>query len=283
MFAGYFGNIISKMSVPIESLLVRSVIQILRPLVRILLRNGIACRVMEEAVRKVYVDEAFVMAARERNKATTAAVAAMTGLSRKEVARLRDLRGHEGIALRQRYNRAVRVISGWLNDAAYLDRHGRPRVLPVEGPTPSFAQLCKRYSGSMTTKAMLDLLHRAACIHYEDGAVRLIKHAYVPANDPAEIVQILGVDTRELIECIDHNMRAETGEKFFQRKVSYDGLSGEVTARFRALGAERAQALLEELNGWLSRHQDDEDGKEERYSVSLGIYYHESRGEHRDD
>ncbi len=265
-----------------ESLLVKAVVQLLHPLMRILLRNGIASRVLEEAVRKVYVDEAFAYAAREKKKTTTSAVAAMTGLSRKEVARLRDQRGNEGIALRKRYNRAVRVISGWLNDSDYLEADGTPKCLPVEGPAPSFSELCKAYSGSMTTRAMLDLLEDGHCVRCQDGLVRLIKHSYVPASDSAELIHILGTDTRELIETIDHNMVARPDDKRFQRKVSYNNLPPEVVARFRTFSAERSQALLEEFSRWLSEHQHEASEQDERLQVSVGIYYHQ-RPDPRDD
>ena len=276
-------NIISIMSASNESLLVKAVVQLLHPLLRILLRNGIASSVVEEAVRKVYVDEAFLQAAHGKKKATTSAVAAMTGLSRKEVARLRDQQGDEGISLRKRYNRAVRVISGWLNDSAYLDHEGRPKTITNEGPKPSFDELCKTYSGSMTTRAMLDLLLRANCIHYQDGNVRLIKHSYVPANDSAELIHILGTDTRELIETIDHNMVSVPDKKRFQRKVSYDNLPHEVVERIKTLSAIRSQALLEELNHWLSQHQHENSDSDERYSVSIGIYYHERKSSQEHD
>ena len=43
----------------INDIITESVLKILRPLVRVMLRNGVACGNFEELVRKAYVDEAY--------------------------------------------------------------------------------------------------------------------------------------------------------------------------------------------------------------------------------
>ena len=106
--------------------------QILRPLVRILLRNGISCGSFEEMVRKAYVDEAFSQAQRNNSKATISSVSAETGLSRKEVKRLHEMDLSDSENTEQKYNRAIRVISGWLNDPHYAYEEGNPRALPLD-------------------------------------------------------------------------------------------------------------------------------------------------------
>lgn len=83
------------MSESLSTILEKAATKILRPLVRVMLRNGIACGSFEEILRKAYVDEAFILA-EEEGKSTTSAVSAKTGLSRKEVKRL-IVKGDGGI------------------------------------------------------------------------------------------------------------------------------------------------------------------------------------------
>ncbi|MBL4712773.1 MAG: hypothetical protein JKX75_09820 [Gammaproteobacteria bacterium] len=66
----------------------------MRPLIRILIRNGIASSSFEELVRKAYVKEAFAMGKKNCQKTTVSSVSAQTGLSRKEVKRLNELVTH---------------------------------------------------------------------------------------------------------------------------------------------------------------------------------------------
>ena len=256
-----------------NKILTATIGQILRPLVRILLRNGIACGSFEEMVRKAYVDEAFAQAQRSRTKATISSVSAETGLSRKEVKRLHELELSDSENTEQKYNRSIRVISGWLNDPRFSYEEGNPRTLPLDGNENSFAALVKQYSGDIPTKAMLKLLESSNCVEVKDKLVHLVRNAYVPGNDPEEIIRILGNDTSELINTIDHNLTSEGEAKWFQRKVSNPQLRTEQLTEFKEYSRKRSQALLEDLDAWLSQNEADENT--DSHYVSLGIYYYE--------
>lgn len=257
-----------------NSILVDAVMKILRPLARVLLRNGVACGSLEELVRKAYVDEAFRMASRNHGKVTVSAVSAQTGLSRKEVKRLKETESLEDGALEQKYNRAIRVISGWVNDPDYLDEDGKSKTLEIDGEQASFASLVKKYSGDVTTVAMLERLDSAGCIKLLNNSVMLIKHAYVPGEDSAEIVRIFGADTNELMSTIDHNLVCNDNDKRFQRKVSTSVLDKKAVNEFVNLSNQRSQALLEELDAWIAQHETTADDENACY-VSVGVYYFE--------
>ncbi|MCW8956567.1 MAG: DUF6502 family protein [Gammaproteobacteria bacterium] len=166
------------MSNTIHTYLANAVVKILRPLVRILLRNGFSVGHFEELARKAFVDEAFAEAHRHGNKATVSSVSAQTGLSRKEVKRLNELDDPKQSDSGQKYNRAIRVISGWLNDPRFVTEEGVARVLPAEGDDHSFARLVKDYSGDIPTRAMLNLLETAGSVETVDGHVYLVSQQY---------------------------------------------------------------------------------------------------------
>lgn len=253
--------------------LTTAVRRILRPLMRILLRNGIACGSFEEMARKAYVDEAFAQAQRNNSKATVSSVSAETGLSRKEVKRLKEIETSDSKNTEQKYNRAIRVISGWLNDPQYVHAEGNPRALSVDGSGTSFASLVKHYSGDIPTKAMLKLLESSNCVEVKEGLVHLVKNAYVPGSDPKEVIRILGKDTSELINTIDHNLTTDEASKWFQRKVSNPRVRTDALPAFKEFSRKRSQTLLEELDAWLSDNEADED--DDTRHVSLHIYYNE--------
>ncbi len=262
-----------------NKILTAAIGQILRPLVRILLRNGIACGSFEEMVRKAYVDEAFAEASRNNTKATVSSVSAETGLSRKEVKRLNETVLTDSENTEQKYNRAIRVISGWLNDPQYAYEEGNPKALSLDsspslnGSETSFANLVKHYSGDIPTKAMLNLLESSNCVEIKDGLVHLVRNAYVPGSDPEEIIRILGTDTNELINTIDHNLTADESSRWFQRKVSNPRIPTDALPAFKEFSRKRSQALLEELDTWLSQNEADDDT--DSHYVSLSVYYHE--------
>jgi len=90
--------------------------RLLRPLVRILLRNGVAYGALAELIRKVYVDVAYEEFSPAGKKQTVSRVSGLTGLTRKEVKRLAEMEETDSVSGQERYNRAVRVIGGWMKD-----------------------------------------------------------------------------------------------------------------------------------------------------------------------
>ncbi len=264
------------MSENIQNLLHKAASKILRPLIRVMLRNGIACGTFEELVRKAYVDEAFQLA-KSQGKVTISAVSAQTGLSRKEVKRISELQSSATNGNSQKYNRAVRVISGWMNDSRFVSKEGVARALSLESGDNSFASLVKDYSGDIPTKAMLDVLVKSGCVEQQDGKVYLVSHAYVPGNDPGDIINILGADSSELMNSIIFNMSCEPEQRRFQRKVSNANLASCHLEAFQKYSNRRSQALLEELDSWLSEHE-AKSGEESDY-VSLGIYFYQNQAD----
>jgi hypothetical protein len=124
-----------------------AVTNILRPLVRLLLRNGIPYRTFSDIAKRVYVDvatEEFSIPGRKQSKSR---VSILTGLSRKEVLRVRRLPATDDLGAGARYNRAARVVAGWVRDRQFRDDSGNPAELPFEGSAASFRKLVTTYSG----------------------------------------------------------------------------------------------------------------------------------------
>lgn len=259
-----------KMDSSINLVISQSCMQILRPLIRILLRNGVSCKSFEELARKAYVDEAFAIAEKSKKKTTVSCVSGQTGLSRKEVKRLHELELKQCEKTEEKYNRSVRVISGWVNDAHYLDTKGKAKMLT----NSEFSELVKQYSGDITPKAMQDLLLDAKCINVENGGVSLIKQAYLPGKDSIDIMRILGADTKELLNTIDYNL-THTDCKRFQRKVSTTLLNKDSLTEFKELSQNLSQNLLEQLDEWITKHEVPANHANAIY-ISLGIYFYEN-------
>lgn len=276
------------MSKTLVQALSAATLRILRPLVRVLLRNGISYGTFADLAKWVYVDVATRDFGIHGRKQTVSRVSIITGLSRKEVKRVQELARPDDTAEEERYNRAARVIGGWLLDAAYQTKDAQPRDLEFEDGEASFTALVKKYSGDVPARAILDELLRVGNVkRQENGNLRLMSHAYIPQESEVDKLYILGADTSALISTIDHNLDPEVERKYFQRKVRYDNLPDEVLPEFRALSAEKAQQLLEEFNAWLAKCDRDInpviDGTG-RNMAGIGIYYFENpEGDSRDE
>ena len=249
--------------------------KLMQPLVRIMLRNGVAYGTLAELIRKSYVDVAFRDFAPLGKKQTVSRVSALTGLTRKEVSRLQDSGAADVMLEQARYNRAIRVISGWRNDSHYHDTSGSPAVLPLEGKGATFASLVREYSGDIPTVAMLSMLQESGSVTLSSQEVRLVRNAYVPGRDAADKIEILGVDVCELVSTIDHNLVAAPDNLRFQRKVAYDNVDPDAVAKLRKFSFKKAQALLEQLDRQFAAHELEEGSEQQGKYISLGIYFYE--------
>src|SRR5690606_24869891 len=160
--------------------------RLLYPLVRILIRNGVTAPDMEEWVRQVFVDaatsEEFQLPGR---RLSDTRLAILTGLSRKEVHRLRTRARASGAD--SNLSRVGRVITGWTQDPDFTGPYGVPLTVPFEDEpgrdVPSFSELVRRYSGDMAPRAMLDELLRTGLAELEDGGlIRNTGRTYMPSK-----------------------------------------------------------------------------------------------------
>jgi hypothetical protein len=260
-----------------------ALLRILRSLVRLLLRNGIPYGTFADLAKRVYVDVAMEEFGIPGRKQTRSRVSVITGLSRKEVLRVNRLPRPVDAEATDRYNRASRVISGWVRDDRYGDGAGNPAALALEGDEADFASLVRKYSGDVPARAVLDeLLRVGAAEKTGEGKVRLVARAYVPAAGEAEKVGILGTDVSELVATIDHNLQAPPARAFFQRKAAYDNVPEEAVEALRAEIAARAEAFLEKTDRRLAENDRDVNPAVSgtgRRRVGLGIFWFEDRGE----
>lgn len=257
----------------LEQKLMRAARRILRPLVRIFLRNGIPSDAFTELVRKTYVDVAEEEFGIEGKRQTVARISVITGLNRKEVSRLRA-KAPLDRSDELWWNRAAHVLASWLRDDEFLDRKGDPLDLPFAGSSPSFTDLVRKHSGDMRPRAVADELLRLGAIEQTEGRLRMTSRGYVPGSDPEQIIDILGVDTAEMMETIDHNLLHPKDERLVQLKVLSDNVPAEHLEAFNRYSARLSRNVLEELNRWLSERDQGRDwsGSDERVVLGLGIY-----------
>jgi hypothetical protein len=256
-----------------------AVLVLLRPLIRLLLRHSMPFATFEGLAKRAYVDVAMKEFAIPGKKPSISRAAILTGLTRKDVQRLATADHSLADVPEEQYNRASRVLTGWIRDPDFLNGRGKPRTLALDGDD-GFAALVRRHSGDVPWRAVLDeLLRVGAVVQRTDGRLAPVTRAYVPQRGEAEMLQILGNDVAGLVDTIDHNLQHGATDPRFQRKVSYRSIATKHLPAFRKLSAARAQAVLEELDRWLAERDDvsPDDTDIPHAQVGLGIYYMEQR------
>lgn len=256
----------------------QSLIKLLRPVVRMLLRNGVAFSDLAGWLKRLYVDVAEKEFAVEGRKQTVARISVLTGLNRKEVKRLLGEPLVQA-SYQVSHNRAQRVISGWMSDADFVDEQGRAKHLDINDKETGFATLVRRYSGDIPPRAILDELLRVGVVEKLDGdRLKLNKRGYVPHRSNDEMLTMLGESGADLLATMDHNLVTPTEQSRLQLRVAYDNLPLESVQIFRGMSRDRAHEFLHGLDQFLSTQDRDANPNSKgqgRYRAGMGVYYFE--------
>lgn len=253
--------------------------KLLKPLIKVLLKHGVSFGEFQDISKKAYVDVAESDFGIPGRKTSMYRISTITGIRRKEVSQLIKQDSIKTETSKP-YNRAARVLSGWVCDKRFIDSKKKPKVLNInEGPS-SFEQLCQTYSGDVNYRAILDELLRIKAVEKaDDKKVILLTPDYIPRTSNEDILNILGVDVPYLISTIDHNLDSEPKDRHLQRKVYYDALPTEILPKLRSLSKKKGQKLLEYFDSIMREADLDIQNKnlapEETHQAAIGIYYYE--------
>lgn len=266
-----------------KSRLVRLVVRILRPLVRLLLRHGMSCQEFTEISRWVYVDVAMrdrEFALKSRSKQFKSRAAVITGLSRKEVLRLLEFKGPGDLEDIQPLNRAARVLTGWTENALFCTGKDQPKVLPIKGGTGSFHDLVRLYSGDVPPRAVLDELRRCGAVEIVDGdSVRLKRFAYFPQTGSLEEIDLVKMMTGDLLDTFDYNLVNNLqGEQCRPYRAAFSSsLPEEAMEEVRDFVRKELKATSRRVHHFVSEREEKVKQSGRRYyRAGIGLYYFES-------
>ena len=251
--------------------------RLLRPLVRILIRNSVSFAEFSEIAKDVYVEVAANDFQLPEKNMTQGRIAILTGLTRKEVNRLVTQKGLQQRDYASNLNRVARILTGWHTDPQFTGPYGLPLDVPYDAPGGrTFSELVRRYTGDMPVRAMLDELLRIGVVkESEGGRFKVVTRTYLPKVDAPESLDRLGNAVRNFVETMDFNRSEIDPEKrLFERTVVADaGIRPSELATFQAYVRERGQFLLEEIDDWLSKLDPiDESKNEPIVNTGVGIY-----------
>ena len=266
----------------IQTRVLRAIYSTLRPIVRLLIRFGITYSQFSEISKIAFVVEANSEKDSNGRPLNASRIAVKTGISRKEVRRIRELKNMSG-----RSDTGVDGSAGpaqllhlWYTDPSYVDHSGKPLQVPMLGPSPSFADLVRRVSGDVPLGAVRAELKQAGAIEeLSDGMVQVLKQYYVPGDfDEKALTAIVG-SLFTLAATTEHNAdptRTEAG--YLQRFAYSHSLQDETIDQFRRWSRIQATDFIESMDRWLGANEPVESTKADPSSsqiVGIGVYFYQ--------
>jgi hypothetical protein len=255
---------------------------VLKPVARILLRYGIGFREFSEIAKTAFVDVAssdFGLRGRPTN---ISRVAVMTGLTRKEVRRLRDkiADGKDTVVVKP--TPMWDILHYWHADDDFLDSAGRPAQLSFTGESRSFSSLVRRYGGDIPPGAMRTELKRVGAIKEDDeGRLSVLKRTFRPEGDHESLVASLVHGVYPLIATVSHNTDPDrVGSTWTQRIAFSQAVRTEDIPRLKRIAADRIAAFSESIDDLFIAYEtlnEPEATEEDKSTIAVGVFYFEDR------
>ena len=244
----------------------------LSPLVRLLLDVGIGAREFQEIARLEFVRAAVAKgAASDPPAVSNSDVAMLTGLTRRDIARLRDLDIVRPSLTEVGYHRAERVLSAWCHDPEFRDERGNPARLPLRGERRSFGALVRKHSGDPRVRTLLRELERVKAVRRAtDGKIEVLRRSYAPLTLSPAGIQEMGQEARDHLRTLIHNLR-HPAQRLYQRRVQNINLTPNQAATLLRSLVFQADAALTELEGELNDPSPDRSSLRKQSPVRLGI------------
>lgn len=254
--------------------------KLLRPLVKLLIKQGFTYASFSEVVRRLFVDVAAEEFKLPGKKQSASRIAILTGINRKDVAKILNAPEEVELGPFKEGNRPSRIIQGWLRDNDFINESGAPKPLHFEGGEHSFSELVRRYGGDVPPRAVFDELIRVGAITQNlQQKILLCSSAYVPQTGLDEKFRIMGRASSDLFSTLEHNLEHEPYMAHLQRTVAYSNIPLESLAQVRLRSKEEGEQFLLQVNQWLSQQDKDVNPETQgsgKARAGIGIYYFEN-------
>lgn len=232
---------------------------LLKPIAKLLIDQGITHKDFSEAAKEAFVEMALRSQV-ESGKVNRSRVAIVTGLTRKEVARVIS-RAHRDKTPNRNFSRPGKVLHGWHNDPAYVGPYGVPLDIPYDlgdgsSSGPCFMHLVRIYSGDQSPLQMLEeLLRVGAAKQLDDGMLRVLRPDFEPESLSPKLIERWGDVSFKLLTTLSANVqKSAVGKGIFDRLVISDQrLSESELEGFEHYLKNRGQEFLVEVDNWLTR------------------------------
>ena len=249
-----------------------------------MLRSGIGYSRFDEIAKAAFVREALGDRDPKGRTTNLSRVAVRTGLSRKEVSRIKaQFDAVECVAPKSSEGNfdaghIARVLQLWHADARFVGNDGSPMALQFAGEGSTFQMLVKAAGGDFPPGAVrAELVAAGAVVESEDGLLRATKRYFIPSDAGEELLVGVNHFVLPVLIGLARNTRESREQQFFQRLAYSDRLPQNALGGFRSFGRDVASGFVQLVDDWLSANEStgDDSGATDRTRAGVGVFYFE--------
>jgi len=251
---------------------------VMRSICRLLLRYEIGFREFSDLAKAAFVQVATEDYGIRGRPTNISRVAVMTGLTRKEVKRLRDLDTEFGNEFLSRRNPLAELLHYWNTDKNYSNSDGRPKALQLEGSGESFQSLVKRCVGDIPVGAMRAELKRIGAIsETDDGWLVVNTREHAPKDVGDRLLNGIEYGLRTLAATVDYNGDPNTKMPRPQKLIHSSEINRDELPRLEKQIRERIESFSAETDDLLSTAEivpGNQNAGSSSPTVGVGVYFY---------
>lgn len=259
-----------------SELVLAAVLHAVKPLVRMLLRHGVAYPAFSAALKHVFLQSASDELRRTGRKETGSAISLLSGVHRRDVRNLSQVRRTAAAQEGAPMNMAAQVVARWISELEYLDEHGTPRALQRAGPDPGFDALVASISRDVRPRAVLDELVRLGIALEEGGTIRLVTPGFVPHQGFEEMIALLQDNLHDHAAAAVRNL--DDGAGFLEQALFSDQLTAESVLQLHAAAArvwrDALKGLMRQARQRFDHDQAHASPEQRVHRIRFGAYFH---------
>ncbi len=259
-----------------------AILLVLRPIARLLLRGGVGYREFSELSKAAFVEVASKDYGLRGRPTNISRVAVMTGLTRKEVRRIRREGEISTKKVVAKNTPISQILHRWHTDAEFLSDSGQPMPLKFDGDGKSFATLVRKYGGDVPPGAMRTELERIDALKVVTDQMLLptkrialntefnekLRGAFTTILYPAALNLVYNLDNSNPSDwwgnLVTHTKYLREGDRGRFRKITNDRIG------------EFAKSIDDMQAGYEALYDKDIDGDpSEGRTLGVGVFYFE--------
>jgi hypothetical protein len=257
-----------------------AILLVLRPIARALLRVGVGYREFSEIAKTAFVETATSDYGLRGRPTNISRVAVMTGLTRKEVRRIRIKTDASEHTVVMRTTPVSQILHRWYTDEEYLTDTGSPKGLDFDGDGLSFTSLVKKYGGDVPAGAMRTELKRIDAIEQTDaGKLSPTKRVAYNINLHDRLIGGLAGILYPAALNLAHNLEVEDrADRWVNLAATSKYVRNTDKGRIMRISSDRIAEFVETIDDMYGAYEtlySQDSSVDEKVAVGVGVFYFE--------
>lgn len=270
-----------------KQLLIASALKrVFRPFVKIMLANNLTYTFAIDVLKVLFVEVADAEFALNDKRQTDSRISLMSGVHRKDVRRLRDLKPDVEDVMPDNVSLGAQIIALWNANEKYLNVDGMPKPLArfaAANAEASFEGLVRSVSTDIHPRAVLDEWLRLGIANLDaENFVHLTTDMFIAQEGFEEKVYYFAHNLHDHAQAAASNVMGQSANAqqttYLERCVHYDTLTSNSIEQIAEISKKLGMKSLRDINKAADTFAvKDKDDASANMRMTYGIYfYHEA-------